>query len=411
MTLSHDSTMTATLPPNHNQTLDRPAALRSTPLAWVQKNLFSTWSNSLITIVLGCILISSGISFVTWAATHAKWAVIPANLTLFMAGRFPADQFWRLWVLLTGTAIMTGLSWGIVARQVRQLFSRPVLIGVGVAAIITALLPARLLVFGLGAIILGGAWVGRILGQRFPKIGNWLSLGWMLSFGLALWMLAGGAGLKEVSSRQWGGLLLTMFMAIASIVFSFPLAVILALGRQSTLPMIKWLCTGIIEITRGTPLTALLFVGDVLVPLFLSGGIRPDSVLRAIVGLTIFCAVYTAETIRGGMQAIPKGQGEAARALGLSTPLAIGLIVLPQALKLSIPALVGMFIQMVQETTLVSILGLTELLGMSKSILANPEFLGRYAEVYLFIGALYWAFCYAMSLGSRRLERALNTTH
>jgi general L-amino acid transport system permease protein len=263
----------------------------------------------------------------------------------------------------------------------------------------------------LGAIILGGAWVGRILGQRFPKIGNWLSLGWMLSFGLALWMLAGGAGLKEVSSRQWGGLLLTMFMAIASIVFSFPLAVILALGRQSTLPMIKWLCTGIIEITRGTPLTALLFVGDVLVPLFLSGGIRPDSVLRAIVGLTIFCAVYTAETIRGGMQAIPKGQGEAARALGLSTPLAIGLIVLPQALKLSIPALVGMFIQMVQETTLVSILGLTELLGMSKSILANPEFLGRYAEVYLFIGALYWAFCYAMSLGSRRLERALNTTH
>jgi general L-amino acid transport system permease protein len=166
-----------------------------------------------------------------------------------------------------------------------------------------------------------------------------------------------------------------------------------------------------IEVIRGIPLIAILFMGQVIIPLFLPEGMRPDRVLRAIVGLTLFSSAYLAENVRGGLQSIPKGQEEAAKALGLNPPLTVSLIVLPQALKAVIPAIVGQFISLFQDTTLLSIVGLEELLGMSRSILANPNFIGRYSEVYLFVGLLYWIFCYAMSLGSRYVEKKLNTGH
>jgi general L-amino acid transport system permease protein len=214
-----------------------------------------------------------------------------------------------------------------------------------------------------------------------------------------------------VPTTAWGGLLLTAFIALVSIVLSFPFGVLLALGRQSSLPIIRWLSTIYIEVMRGVPLIAILFFGLIMIPLFLPGNFRVDLVLRATLGLTLFTAAYLAETVRGGLQAIPKGQYEAASSLGLNTPLSLALIVLPQALKVSIPAIVGLFIALLQDTTLVSIVGLFDLLGISRSILANPQFIGRYAEVYLFIGVLYWGLCYAMSQGSRRLERQLRTTH
>lgn len=203
--------------------------------------------------------------------------------------------------------------------------------------------------------------------------------------------------------------MLTLFMSVISIVLSFPFGVILALGRQSMLPVIRWLSTIYIELIRGVPLISILFMGQVMIPLFLPEGMRPDRVLRAIVGLTLFTAAYLAENVRAGLQAVPRGQLEAARSLGLNAPLTLSLIVLPQAIKIAIPAIVGQFISLFQDTTLVSIVGLLELLGISRSILANPEFLGRYGEVYLFIGLIYWFFCYAMSVGSRKLEEKLNT--
>jgi general L-amino acid transport system permease protein len=237
-----------------------------------------------------------------------------------------------------------------------------------------------------------------------------MSLAWAVAVGVGLWLLLGGLGLKPVSPNDWGGMLLTVFMSLISIALSFPLGIALALGRQSSLPMIRWLSTAYIEIVRGLPLLSILFFAAVMVPLFLPSNVRLDLVLRAIIGLTLFTAAYLAETIRGGLQAIPKGQSEAARALGLSTPLSIGLVVLPQALKVSIPAIVGLFISLLQDTTLVLIIGLFELLGISRAILANPQFIGRYAEVYLFIGVIYWVLCYAMSWGSRQLENRLSTT-
>jgi len=221
----------------------------------------------------------------------------------------------------------------------------------------------------------------------------------------------GGLGLEPVSTNNWGGLLLTVFLSVVSIALCFPLGVLLALGRQSSLPAIRWICTLHIELIRGVPLISILFMGQVMIPLFLPEDMRPDRVLRAILGLTLFSAVYMAENIRGGLQAVPRGQIEAAHALGLSAPLTVAFVVLPQALKVSIPAIVGQFISLFQDTTLLSIVGLLELLGLSRSVLANPQFVGRNAEIYCFIGVLYWLFCSAMSWGSRQLEKNLNTEH
>ena len=382
------------------------------PIAWIRKNLFSGWFNTLLTIVVGGTLLRTLIGFVGWAVAGAKWQVIPANLPLYFAGRYPANQYWRLWLIVGLMSLLFGLTWGIISRNVSRIFNRPVLIGAGIIAVLAVLMPVpisyRLLLLLTEALVLGGAWLGRQAGRKIPKLANWLSLAWVLLFFASLWLMQGGLGLTQVETNDWGGLMLTAFLAIVSIVLSFPFGVLLALGRQSNLPVVRWLSTIVIEVVRGVPLISLLFIGAYMFPLFLPGNIRPDLVTRAIVGLTIFTAAYLAETVRGGLQSIPRGQTEAANALGLSTPLTLGLIVLPQALKISIPAIVGLFIGILQDTTLVSIVGLFDLLGISRSILSNPLFIGRYAEVYLFIGLLYWVLCYAMSWGSRRLEYTLN---
>lgn len=221
--------------------------------------------------------------------------------------------------------------------------------------------------------------------------------------------IGGFFGLQPIGTNNWGGLTLTLFLAITGIALCFPIGVLMALGRRSKLPIIKGLSVAYIELIRGVPLISILFMGQVMIPLFLPEGVRPDNIVRAIVGLTLFSSAYLAENVRAGLQAIPRGQFEAAASLGLNNPLTLALIVLPQALKTAIPAIVGQFISLFQDTTLLGIVGLVELLGISNSILANPNYLGDYAEAYLFIAMLYWFFCYAMSLGSRRIEQALNT--
>ncbi|MBD2257889.1 amino acid ABC transporter permease [Pseudanabaena sp. FACHB-2040] len=400
------ATSPSTAPPLGNQ---------STPIVWLQKNLFNSWFNSILTLVLGGILAWALFNLVSWAFTEALWEVIPANLPLYFAGRYPASEYWRLWLILGLISALAGLSWGVLARNVSFLFTRGSLIVLGVLAVIGVLTPTppvyRLLIVGLIVICAGTAWLGRELARRLPNMAQWVSLAWALSFFVVLWLLAGGLGLDQVSANNWGGLLLTLILSVVSIVLSFPLGVILALGRQSSLPVVRWLSTIYIELVRGVPLIAILFMGQVMIPLFLPEGARPDRVLRAIVGLTLFTAAYLAESVRGGLQAIPRGQVEAARSLGLNAPLTMGFIVLPQALKIAIPAIVGQFISLFQDTTLVSIVGLLELLGISRSIISNPEFLGRHVEVYLFIGVIYWVLCYAMSIGSRKIEEKLHTGH
>jgi general L-amino acid transport system permease protein len=330
----------------------------TTKLLWLRKNLFSTWYNSLLTVVCLVLLFWVTQRILTWATTQAQWAVIQVNLRLFLVGRYPQTLYWRAWIVLA------------IAST-------------------------------LGAITAGAF-------SFTKKIAPLLSLIWLLSFPIILWLIGGGFGLESVSTNLWNGLLLTLLMAVISIVLSFPLGVLLALGRTSNLPVLRWFCILYIEIVRGIPLIGILFLAQVMLPLFLSADIRLDRLVRAIAGLVLFSAAYMAENVRGGLQSIPRGQREAAKALGLNTPLVVTLIILPQALRAVIPAIVGQLIGLFKDTSLLSLVGLVELTGMARSILAQPQFIGRYAEVYLFIGLIYWVFCYSMSLASRRLERQLS---
>jgi general L-amino acid transport system permease protein len=196
-------------------------------------------------------------------------------------------------------------------------------------------------------------------------------------------------------------------LSIVAIVVSFPLGVLLALGRRSQLPAVKVFSVLYIELVRGVPLVTILYMTQIMLPLFLPGQVRIDNVLRAIAGMTLFTAAYMAENVRGGLQAIPTGQIEAAQAVGLNNALVTLFIVLPQALRMVIPAIVGLFIALFKDTTLVMIVGQLDLLGVGRSVLAQPEYLGLQTEVYVFVAALFFIFSYAMSFASYRLEAAL----
>ncbi|MEB3342579.1 amino acid ABC transporter permease [Okeania sp.] len=392
-----------------------PPFAETNSLEWLRKNFFSSWYNTLITLILFSVIISAITNFISWATTQAEWQVIDTNLPLLMVGRYPRDQYWRIWVIVGIISSFSGFSWGIIARKATTLFTLPILIFIAFLPAILLLIPVdipfKILLVGMVILLIVAAWIGKQLGRKNNNLGKYLSLAWFIALILILWLIGGGLGLKSVSTNDWGGLMLTILTSVVSILLSFPLGVLLALGRQSKLPVIRIFSIGYIEIIRGLPLISILFMGQIMIPLFLPDGMRPDRILRAILGLTLFSSAYLAENIRGGLQAVPRGQSEAAKALGLNTPLSVGLIVLPQALKVAIPSIVGQFISLFQDTTLLSIVGLVELLGISRSVLAQPQFLGDYAEVYLFDGVLFWIICYAMSVGSRQLEKKLNTTH
>lgn len=384
----------------------------TSPLNWVQKNLFSTWYNSILTIICLAVIIWGLSSFIGWALTTAQWEVVGVNLRLFFVGRFPPELYWRVWMALGLILGLAGICWGYIVRN-SPLFSRTILfiLGVIIAAII--LLPLELSVRLWILAIAIFAIVGYAVGRKLPaNISPWLTPAWGLVFVVNIWLIGGGLGLTSVPTNVWSGLLLTLLTAICGIVLSFPFGVLLALGRQSPLPIVRILSILYIEVIRGLPLIGILFLAQVMLPLFLPPNFRNlDRVLRAIAGLVLFSAAYLAENIRGGLQAIPRGQYEAAKALGLSSPLVVLLIVLPQALQAVIPAIVGQFIGLFKDTSLLALFGLLELTGISRSILAQPQFLGRYAEVYLFIGLLYWLFCYGMSTASRYLEKKLNVSN
>ena len=387
-----------------------PPSRATTPTAWLQKNLFSTWYNSLLTVLCVAFLVWLGVGFVTWAFTVAQWQVVVNNLRLFFAGRYPVNSLWLLWTTAGLFTAAGGLTWGILARHFR-LLSPPALVGLGVVAALCVGLSLSmpttgLVLLGLLGLLVAAAFGGQAIGRRVEGFGAWLPLVWLAAYLLGLVLILNP---RSVRIDDLSGLVLTLLTAITSIVLCFPFGVLLALGRQSDLIAVRWLCIALIEVIRGLPLIGILFMAQVMLPLVLTPGSRPpDRVIRAIAGLTIFASAYLAENVRGGLQSIPRGQGEAARALGLSAPLVTLLIILPQALKAVIPTIVGQFISLFKDTSLLAIVGLVELLGISQSILANPAYLGRYTEAYTFVALIYWVCCYAMSLGSRRLERQLN---
>ena len=259
-----------------------------------------------------------------------------------------------------------------------------------------------------GAVIgLVAYFVVRTRPQRFQRIAITALL---LYFPLVILIIRGfgeGGFLTFVPSNLWGGLLLSLILAVVGIVLSFPIGVLLALGRQSELRAVKMLCVIYIEFIRGVPLITLLFMGQVMLPFFLPSGMTIDRVIRAAVAIIMFSAAYLAENVRGGLQSIPKGQYEAGDALALSGFSKMVYIILPQALKAVIPVLVGQFIGLFKDTSLVALVGLLDLLGIARGVLANPLYIGRQLEVYLFITLVYFVFSYTLSYGSHRLETSL----
>ncbi len=393
-----------------NLPLVSPPKSSISPLKWIRKNLFSTGYSGGLTLVSLIFIYWLGSSLLTWTLTQAKWEVVRANLRLFLVGFYPLELLWRPWLTFVILVSIIGLSWGILTNSL-VLLSKTALILIGNLAFFIVLLSfiigisSSLILLGTILLLFLLAYAGKFLKNKVPYLKIGLPILWLMSFIIALWLLLGWGSLKSVRLDDLSGLILTLLVASVSIILSFPFGIILALGRQSSLPVIRWLSTGYIELIRGLPLLGILFMAQVMLPFILPEGIRLDRVVRAIAGFVIFASAYLAENVRGGLQAIPKGQTEAAKALGLNPILTLVFIILPQALRVVIPAIVGQFISLFKDTSLLAIVGLVDLLGISQSILANQKYIGRYAEIYLFLAFIYWCFCTTMAALSRKLEK------
>ena len=400
------------------------SALPSSPLQRLRRELFSSPLDGLISVGLIGFLLVVVIALVKWALFQAKWAVLQANSTLFAVGRYPLEQQWRLWLLTTLLVAATGLSWGLLRGlprldRVDPLWPRNDRIAVAVVLALALLAPLFLkLSWAIqlrwwleAALLLAMRWAaGRWALRIPPPVRRLVPLIWPLLYFAGMVLISGGLGLIQVSPSEWGGLLLTLVQSSFAILLCFPLGILLALGRRSELPLLRWSSVVYIEFIRGAPLITLLFLGQNILGFLLPGGLAPDRVWRAAWVLTFFAAAYVAEAVRAGLASLPKGQLEAARSLGLPLPQALIHVVLPQALRVALPANVGQFISLLQDTTLLSLIGLLDLLGTARTVMANPAFLGRNAEVYLVLALLFWCCCAALGLGSRALETRLNPT-
>lgn len=377
------------------------------PFDWFRKNLFSTWYNAMLSIVAVAFLFFALRSVFNWVFFTADWDPIIHSPKLFAVGQYPPDQLWRPGAIILMISLLMGVSWRLWGGTVRT-FALALAIALGIAGLIPVSMSLYLRLYFLANPVLVAC--GYLLG-RFVAKSAWVMVAWLLSFVLTIILLAGFRGvswLPRVETGLWGGLLLTFLLALIGIVASFPIGVALALGRRSSLPVVKVMCILFIELIRGVPLVTLLFMASIILPLFLPEDFRIDRVLRAMAGMTLFAAAYMAENVRGGLQAISRGQEEAAKALGLTGFQTMAFIILPQALRAVIPAIVGQFIALFMDTTLAVIVGLVELLAVGKTILqSNPEWLLLDMEVFVFIAAIFWVFTFSMSYASRRLEAAL----
>lgn len=370
-------------------------------LGWLRKNLFSSWFNSILTIIALWIIYNVAVGLISFIVT-ANWNVVVVNLRLFMIGRYTLEQAWRVQASVAIIAFLLGASWRLWGGILQQ-----IALAIGALFALLALLPfetnSRLYLAGIVALIAIGFGAAHIVRIRRLFIVLWLGSP------IVIWvLLAGGvANLPVVAPDLWGGLLLTFALAVVGIGLSFPLGVLLAIGRQSSYPVIKWFSVLYIEIVRGVPLITVIFAAQIILPIFLPEGMTIDRVIRAMVAFVLFTAAYLAEIVRGGLQAVGRGQEEAAKALGLNTVQILWLIILPQAIRAVIPAIVGQFISLFKDTSLVAIAGLLDLAGIANSVISQQEFLGRQNEVLVFIAAIYFVGCYAMTYASRRLEKRL----
>ncbi len=350
----------------------RPAPAQTGGLVgWLRSNLFADTRTTISTLILGGLLLWYLPSFFNWAifsaywlpdaqACHpvevgACWGVVAEKYRLIIFGRYPFEEQWRP---LVATLLMMSL---LIASCTRA-FWKP-----------------------------------------------WLALAWAVVLAVFFWLMLGGFGLSRVETDRWGGLPLTILLSTLSIAMAFPLALLVALGRRSELPAIRTLCTLYVELIRGVPLISVLFMASFMFPLFMPQGTKIDVLIRVLAGITLFAAAYLAEVIRGGLQAIPKGQVEAAASLGLSYWQTQRKVVLPQALAMVVPGIMNNFIAIFKDTSLVTIVSLDELTGaLGLALNSDADWRPYKIEGYVFIALIYFAFCFAMSRYSLWVEAQVN---
>ena len=339
-------------------------------IGWARANLFNGIFNSILTIVILFLLWKIVPPFFRWAfidsvwnttgtacreANGACWSVIWSNLRFIIFGFFPYESQWRPFV-------------------------------------------AMLILFGL-----------LFYSRDRNHWSKYLGYGWIVGlFAMGLLMRGGIFGLASVESTKWGGLPLTLLLSVFGLTAAYPLGVVLALGRQSEMRGVKWICIVYIEAIRGVPLISLLFMSSIIFPLFLPEGVTFNKILRAQVAIILFTAAYIAEVVRGGLQGMSKGQYEAAESMGLNYYLTMRLVILPQALKIVIPPTVSILISAFKDTSLVVIIALWDLLKTTQSVLSNPEWMGFSREAYFVVAILYFLGCFSMSNYSRKLEKELS---
>jgi len=381
---------------------------------WVRNNFFQNWFNALLTVVLLPLVFFALINVISWVFIKADWRAVAQFPLLYAVGQYPRNELWRVGIGLSMIFFLLGASWGRWGGLLKS-----IAITLGVVLAFFSLLPVSHPALSIGMrVYLGGSgilvFVGYLLGRsQFIKT-FYIVIGWGVAPLLAVILLAGFGTqqiLPRISTTLWGGLLVTFLLAAGGILLSFPIGVALALGRRSTLPVVRVFSTVFIETIRGVPLITILFMFSIILSLFLPAESRIDRLVRALMAVTFFSAAYSAENVRGGLQAVPLGQIEAAKAVGMNGIQTMVFIVLPQALRAVLPAIVGQFISLFKDTTLVVIVGINDFLGIGRSIInSDPEFVQLQLEVYLFIALVYWIFSYLMSLASRRLEAAMGVS-
>ena len=415
-----------------------PPVLQAGHIAWARENLFSGWFNSILTLLsigavwwlvghiwpwfarsvwnAGSLVECREIIQAIWGpdATGACFAVINERWQQFLFGFYPPELYWRpvLTFVLMLAAVAPVLFPGLPRKMLWLSLAFP---GLAYWLLWGGSLLVPLAIYA-GPVI--GWLVHRAVASRSAGLIGLLAgvaatiLWWSALAGPAIDALSGPLGflsLPEITSKQFGGFLLSVVIGVTGIVMSLPIGIVLALGRQSDMMLVKALCVGFIEFIRGVPLITLLLVASFLLNIFLPPGTNFDIILRVIIMVTLFASAYMAEVIRGGLAALPRGQYEAADALGLDYWKSMRLIIMPQALKISIPGIVNTFIGLFKDTTLVAIIALLDPIGLTTAVRADSNWNGIIWELYGFVALIFFIFCYAMSQYSQYLERKLET--
>lgn len=402
-----EDTSVATLPDEAHGVTGAPTVVPRTPKEWLKENLFSTWRNSLLTVVAGSFALFVLWRFFVFVTQTANWTVIQANMKGYMAGPFPLEETWRIWVCVYLVAGLAGLTAGSGRTKLKMSGRRWVLtfaleiLAIAVLLYLVQSALVRMLVVAVPVVVAIGLALGRLAGQRLKRP---LMIAWILLFPVVVLVVRGFEG---VSPRLWGGFFFNIIAAFVGIFASFPLGVLLALGRRSSLPAIRAFCVGFIELFRGVPLVAWLVISKYVLDLILPPQLNLPDIIKAFMVMTFFSAAYIGEIVRGGLQGIDRGQYEAARALGMPNTRMLALVIMPQALRSTIPAMISHFISLFKDTSLFVAIEVTDLLAAAFRSASSLQFQGLDQEVLLFAGVVFWIVAFSMSRWSQRLETRL----